>query len=233
MSPFFSFRNSLDANQNLYWSVSSTDLYTRLDLRRRLLYKILVDSETKNFSDGTFEITPEGLKLLSLSGVKYITSPGPIRNQAILKLKEILITKDETPFWLYQNPTPFPHAYLTRDYVVVKNLSSYTGRLLKNPDSKTAVLESEIDLLPDHDDIIPVKVIMNDNNTIKLEVSPKKKSLLILSDTFFPDWKATIDGQETAIYPVNINERTVLVKPGKHTVEFDYIPLRGVFKKML
>jgi uncharacterized membrane protein YfhO len=74
---------------------------------------------------------------------------------------------------------------------------------------------------------------MNDNNTIKLEVSPKKKSLLILSDTFFPDWKATIDGQETAIYPVNINERTVLVKPGKHTVEFDYIPLRGVFKKML
>lgn len=225
MSPFFPFRNSLDANQNLYWKISSADLYTRLDLRRRLLYKILVDGETRNFSDGTFELTPEGLKLLSLSGVKYVTSPGPIKNSSTLGLKELFRTRGEAPFWLYQAPSPFPHAYTTRDYVVVKNLSSYTGRLLKNPGAKTVVLESEIDLTPDHDPITPATVIINSDLEVVIETNVERQSILVLSDSVYPNWVASIDNIRTKILPTNINERSVIVPAGKHKIIFKFDPL--------
>jgi hypothetical protein len=231
MSAYSPFRNSLDANQNIYWGIPSADLYTRLDLHRRLLYKILIDSETKNYPDGEFEITDEGLKLLSLSGVKYISSPGPIKNSDQIGLAKIYTTKEGKTFFIYQNPKFYPHAYLTNDYTVIKNLSSLTGRFLKKPQTKTVVLESYIDVPKDNDEIIPANVIINEDLRIRIEINTTKRSLLILSDTYYPDWQATIDGKKTPIYPANINQRAVIVEPGKHVVEFKYILLRSFFDK--
>jgi uncharacterized membrane protein YfhO len=48
---------------------------------------------------------------------------------------------------------------------------------------------------------------------------------LVLSDTFYPGWKAFVDGKEEKILRANYNFRAVPLTAGTHRVEFVYDPL--------
>lgn len=48
---------------------------------------------------------------------------------------------------------------------------------------------------------------------------------LYASDTYYPGWKAYVDGKEVPIYRANLAFRAVPVPKGNHTVSFRYTPL--------
>jgi hypothetical protein len=47
---------------------------------------------------------------------------------------------------------------------------------------------------------------------------------LVLSDQYFPGWKAFVDGKETPIYKVHEIIRGIVIPEGEHKVEFVYRP---------
>jgi hypothetical protein len=49
-------------------------------------------------------------------------------------------------------------------------------------------------------------------------------ALLVLTDAYYPGWRAWVDGRPAAIYPTNILFRGVFVGAGGHVVEFRYQP---------
>jgi uncharacterized membrane protein YfhO len=59
---------------------------------------------------------------------------------------------------------------------------------------------------------------------VRIEAHSAQGGLLVLADTYYPGWKATIEGVETPILRVNLMHRGVLVPPGKQTVIFRYQP---------
>ncbi len=63
------------------------------------------------------------------------------------------------------------------------------------------------------------------NNRLQLVVKTTKDSVLVLNDTYYPGWKAFVDGKETKIYRADYTFRAVLLSAGKHKVEFVYDPL--------
>ena len=45
---------------------------------------------------------------------------------------------------------------------------------------------------------------------------------LLLADTFYPGWRAQVDGVATPIYRANISVRGIQLPKGRHEVRFTY-----------
>ena len=57
--------------------------------------------------------------------------------------------------------------------------------------------------------------------------------MVVLSDTYFPGWRARVDGKAADIYEVNAAMRGVLVPAGLHTVTMRYRPASVIWGGLL
>lgn len=67
-------------------------------------------------------------------------------------------------------------------------------------------------------------VVRYEPGRVTVETEADAARLLVLTDTFFPGWIATIDGARTEILRANYAFRAVVVPPGRHAAEFRYRP---------
>lgn len=70
--------------------------------------------------------------------------------------------------------------------------------------------------------IRPVEIQRPHANKVVIETNDA--GLLVLNDTCYPGWQATVDGMETPIYRANTYFRAVEIPSGRHTVAFEYKP---------
>jgi Bacterial membrane protein YfhO len=57
-----------------------------------------------------------------------------------------------------------------------------------------------------------------------LEARLAEPGLVVIADTYYPGWKATVDGKPAPIYPADVLFRAVYVEPGAHEIELRYEP---------
>ena len=70
-----------------------------------------------------------------------------------------------------------------------------------------------------------IKLITYLQNEINISVDTDVNKLLFLSDTYYPGWKAFVDGKEVKIYRADYSFRAIVVPQGHHLVKFSYDPL--------
>src|SRR5205085_8298548 len=58
----------------------------------------------------------------------------------------------------------------------------------------------------------------------RIEANMECKGMVILADTWFPGWKATVDGKPERIWEVDAALRGVVVPAGRHHIEMVYRP---------
>ena len=69
-----------------------------------------------------------------------------------------------------------------------------------------------------------VKVTSYTSGQVGLSVTARKRSVLVLLDSYYPGWRVWVDGREEKVQPVNRAFRGVIVQPGRHQVAFRYEP---------
>ena len=70
-----------------------------------------------------------------------------------------------------------------------------------------------------------LEIVNYSTDTINLRTRLNADAWVILTDTFYPGWKATIDGQfETTPVPANYLFRAIYVPQGTHEIVFQYRP---------
>jgi hypothetical protein len=57
------------------------------------------------------------------------------------------------------------------------------------------------------------------------EAKPNQKYFLVLCDSFYPGWEATVDGQAVDVFKTNGFFRGIIVPPGHHEIVFSFRPL--------
>lgn len=68
------------------------------------------------------------------------------------------------------------------------------------------------------------KILAHTPTRVTIAVQAERAAALVLSDAFFPGWKATVNGVEAEIFPAHYAFRGVLVPAGESTVTFTYFP---------
>lgn len=67
-------------------------------------------------------------------------------------------------------------------------------------------------------------LVSSDPNRVVVEVQAPAGGWLLLSDTWFPGWSASVDGAPADAYPADAAFRAVWVPPGSSSVIWDYQP---------
>jgi len=68
------------------------------------------------------------------------------------------------------------------------------------------------------------RILEYQNQRVLCEVEAGSPGYLVLLDSYYPGWRAYVDGKEVKILAANYAFRAVEVRAGKHRVEFRYRP---------
>lgn len=68
------------------------------------------------------------------------------------------------------------------------------------------------------------RIVHYTSDTVELDVNSQCGGMLVLSDEYYPGWKATVNGKDSTVYPTDVALRGVAVPVGHSQVVFRYQP---------
>jgi hypothetical protein len=179
-------------------------------------------------------------QLADLYGIKYIVSVTPLEGDPRFELiyakleglegkREDLLR--ENTIKLYKNRDPLPRAWLVKDYKVMGSDAILSMMIQKEFDPRKEVFLEEMPpsfTLPRKDVGMSgrdVEIVSESNNRLNLRAKAEGNSLMVLSDTYYPGWKAFVDGKKTKIYRADYAFRAIPLNSGTHEVAMVYDPI--------
>ena len=167
--------------------------------------------------------TPDAQRLADLFATRYI----------------LLAPGEPVPFWLRPvlrtpggvvafNSTALPRAWVAYDW----------RQAVSEGDDFELTVDSRIPLLRDTPivegapappsgpapSVTTARVVGDGPEAVTIEAVARRPGYLILDDSAYPGWKATLDGRAVAWQPANENFRAVAIPAGRHVIRFSYRP---------
>jgi hypothetical protein len=158
-------------------------------------------------------------KFLDLLGARYLLThssrPAPEGYDFIASAEGLSV---------YENKNALPRAFLVGEVIEVDPSSALRAMRDENFDPAKAVIfeGGSVEL---QSQITGEAVIVADRrNRVVIKTRCAQDSILVLSDNYYPGWKAAVDGAPTIITKANVTMRAVRVPAGEHVVSFDFAP---------
>lgn len=159
-------------------------------------------------------------KFLDLLGARYLLThasrPTPAGYDFIASAEGLSI---------YENKNAMPRAFLVGEVIEVSDQTEALRAMSdeKFDPSRTVVVEGgSVEM---QSQITGEASIIEDRrNRVAIKTLCEQDSLLVLSDNFYPGWKATIDSDPVEIMKANVTMRAVRVPAGEHVVSFEFAP---------
>ena len=178
--------------------------------------KAVVDDVIKNYTDTLALVPGDSLwPVLNMLNTKYfIASPvkpvvNPYQNGNAWFVDKVKYVDNAQ-----QELEGLAQVDLRHEAVADKQFQPVLG---DSPASSTAPGDSVAE-------VSSARLLSYEPNVLKYEISSPKGGVLVLSEIFYPGWKATVDGQPADIARVNYVLRALRVAPGKHQVELSFFP---------
>lgn len=215
----------LKPNVNIVYGINSFRVHNPLLPARFVAFSHLCGASLDEFRNQSY--AGKLTDMVDLASIRLILTqfkPLPSRYKLLYTSKQGIA--------IYENPQALPEAYLVgkchhvqselearqaisapafdcRNEVIIEP----TGAAVRNADAS-----NEPSLF------LPLKAVRENANQVAIDYSSAVPAFMVLTDTFYPGWQATIDGQPTEMFRANYLFRAVHVPSGKHTVRFEYWP---------
>ena len=141
--------------------------------------------------------------------------------------KRFKIVFEDKSVAILENLSVLPRAFIVYDWAIEKEDNKILDLMLDVSfpiKSKIVLREDPYIRLNNSATENSVEYLNYDVQESLISVSTNADGLLFISDTYYPGWKAYVDGKETKIYRANYAFRAIVVPKGFHKVMFSYEP---------
>lgn len=203
---------------NMFYELESIDGYTSLwDYRIKNVLNRIENNDSPLSEKQRIEKLPDSINILSLFNVKYVISQLNINHPKLVEEKKFGNT------YLYRNADFLNRVFLVNNYKIIRDEDKILKEMFKptfNP-QKYVLLENKPKIdVPTGKFWGKTKIKTYHQNEVTINVKTNRNSILVLSDAYYPGWKATIDGKSTQILRANYILRAVPIPKGNHRVKF-------------
>ena len=230
LTPYYLQRDFLQPNANLLHGLSTLNAYTGIS--PFWVVDLIGDHNRTGLIGETYDLEPEGITIrrtcydwLEALSVRWLLSSEPVDTNRTERVLRAPIAD------LYRLKAPLPRVRFARNVRLIPDVKdikrlSLAGELdprevaIVHTPSDLALVES-VQSGPLNGSYEARLTVDQAARTVA-EVHSERGGLLVLADTFYPGWHATIDGAESQIIRVNVMHRGVAVPPGDHRITFEY-----------
>jgi hypothetical protein len=160
--------------------------------------------------------TVPNLRLLGLLSGRYLAAAFP------MNLPGLVLRRQKEGTWIYENEIALPQTYVVHQTETMPQEQMWERLKMLEP-SQLALVE-EAPVLSGIEGATPAEVTTYSPNRLVVEAKLDLPGLLVVSEIWYPGWKALDNGDETSIVRANVVLRGVHLEPGHHIVEFEYRP---------
>lgn len=160
--------------------------------------------------------------ILNVLNAKYVISPFAFQDNRFELVGQARYQGQDVA--ILENKDLAPRAYVVGDYKVIPTRESTIVEMTSGQfDPRNYVILREDPQITKVDSLIgSAKVTHFDLHTIEISCESSHPALLVVSEVYYPDWHAYVDGERTEVYLANNVIRAVPIPAGEHTVVFRY-----------
>jgi hypothetical protein len=120
---------------------------------------------------------------------------------------------------IFKNPSAMPRAWVIHQVKPVEKRS-----IIPRDPRREATIRGAAPQLADCPDDARIEWMTRNASHIALRAQTACRGLVVVADTYYPGWRATVDGAPAKILEVNAAQRGIVIEAGIHRVEMRYRP---------
>ena len=217
-------------NRGVLHGVEDAQGYNPVQPRHFVEYLTALNGHPQEYHDAN--VYPAGIDspLLDLLNIRYIVIPAtyPEDRDDLRELDRAFPTiYADDQVQVLENPEALPRAWIVHEARQVEPEAALPLLATGSVDPRqVALLETAPPPLgtPSDPAASSVRVIHDEPDVMRLATAAEAPGLLVLSETYDPHWRATVDGEDVEIIVANHLFRAVPIPAGEHAVELRYEP---------
>jgi len=124
---------------------------------------------------------------------------------------------------IYENTQSTPRSYIATNIVPYTTSTDFADKFFSSKtSSSSAFLPANLETIQSSGGIAHIR--MYEPERIRIQTNSTSSGLLVLTDTYYPGWKATVNDKPAEILKTNWTMRGVIIPKGIHTVSMTYSP---------
>jgi hypothetical protein len=183
----------------------------------------------QSYRDFTATLDDPRTTVLDILGVEYVLSPGPLDSAYTEGERPVQLVSSTDAVWIYRRARVMPIARLAYQIEVIADPAQARARINAPgfEPASTVILDAQpscqVDVMPDTPG--SAEIVERSPGYWKIDTESTVPSLLVLSETAYPGWKVTIDGEQAESLTAYTAIRAVCVPAGKHQIEWIFDPI--------
>lgn len=155
-----------------------------------------------------------------LAGTNFYIGAKPIREN------QVEVFSNSRGIKIYANPEAFPRAWSVHRAESISSsaqISSHLEKPLSELQNRAFVLGSAPEL-QNCGKADQIQLVRRNLSDLTIDATMQCKGMVVVGDTYYPGWQATVDGIAKPIYEAYGFVRGVVVDAGRHRIEMRYRP---------
>jgi hypothetical protein len=198
-------------NRFMVFGIFSIGGYHAAKLRN---YQNVMEEMFASFNRGTI---PVGI--LDMLNTKYVLSLFPLFKEGT----GWPIVWNRQNVYVYRNPTALPRVFLVDRFTVMSQSDALVHLTSSDFDpSREVILNEQPSPPPDSVGGSTARVVDYGLNAITVRARLERPCILVMSEIAYPGWKASVDGQATAVLAADYCLRAIPLSAGDHEIRMHF-----------